>query len=61
MRQVLKLLTLILLISASCKTANNTKQTKQAMTTVTENMTKQTLAAVENFIQQSTATILMLL
>ena len=49
MRQVLKLLTLLLLISASCKTANNTKQTKQAMTTETENMTKQTLAAVENF------------
>lgn len=38
-----------MLFSASCKTANNTKQTKPIMTTETDNISKQTLAAVDSF------------
>jgi ketosteroid isomerase-like protein len=49
MRQVLKLLSLLLLFSPSCKTINSKSQTNQAMTTETGNITKQTLAAVDNF------------
>lgn len=49
MSQVLKLLLILLLVSPSCNNHYRKQQTKPSMTTETDNLTKQTLAAVEKF------------